>query len=66
MPKTHFDHMKILGEIRRRVHVLFEIQVKILENQIQTLLAVHNILQPGDTMKTLVSAIQNDAGDNGR
>ena len=44
--RTNFDHRQILGEIRRGVHVLLEIQVKILKNKIQTLLAVHNILQP--------------------
>ena len=48
--------MQILGEIRRGVHVLLEIQVKILKNKIQTLLAVHYILQP--TIKNIGHQIQ--------
>ena len=29
-----------------RVHVLFEVQVKVFKHQVQLLIAMHNILQP--------------------
>lgn len=55
---TYFYHTRILSKIRARIHVLLQIQVQILKNQIQSLLAMHHILQPVTTIQ-LESLLQN-------